>query len=352
MKINLIVPFKRLSGGIRVAFLYANYLSLQGNDVVCYMPMISYKGRNQTNLFRIKASISNTFKPERWFDRKFNLKAVPAIKSLFIRDADVTIATSWQTAYDVDALTNDKGKKVYFVQDYEIFNGDEIEVDGSYQLGLHTITITKQLADFLDSRFHVKAKVIYNGIDNDEFITGDKTVNSSPVLMMMYHEAEHKGTKQGLEIVKQLKLQYPELQLNLFGRRKAEGIPSYANFIESPSRSKLIEMYRSSDIYLFTSKIEAWGLPVLEAMANKCAVIGFRVGALAEIANNDNCIVVEEFNFEALKVETEKLFKDNNRLRQIQNNGFSTASKFRWEESYVQFENILIALTSDTDMLN
>ena len=68
MRINFIIPFKRLSGGIRVVFLYANYLTEKGYDVVCYVPMVSYRGKNQNALFRFKASLSNTFKPEHWFN--------------------------------------------------------------------------------------------------------------------------------------------------------------------------------------------------------------------------------------------------------------------------------------------
>ena len=59
MIINIIIPFKRLSGGIKVAFLYANYLVEQGHDVKVYMPMVSYPGKGQSIPFRIKASISN-----------------------------------------------------------------------------------------------------------------------------------------------------------------------------------------------------------------------------------------------------------------------------------------------------
>ena len=117
MRINFIIPFKRLSGGIRVVFLYANYLTEKGYDVVCYVPMVSYRGKNQNALFRFKASLSNTFKPEHWFNAKFDLKIVPIIAPFFIRNADVTVATAWQTAYDVAKLPERCGKKVYFVQD-------------------------------------------------------------------------------------------------------------------------------------------------------------------------------------------------------------------------------------------
>lgn len=344
MRINFIIPFKRLSGGIRVVFLYANYLTEKGYDVVCYVPMVSYRGKNQNALFRLKASLSNTFKPEHWFNAKFDLKIVPIIAPFFIRNADVTVATAWQTAYDVAKLPGRCGKKVYFVQDYEVFNGEVQEVDNSYCLGLNTVTITQQLADMLKDHFDVDAEVIYNGLDMEEFIAEDKSLHLCPVLLMMYHEAEHKGTKSGLAVVEDLKKKYPDLKLNMFGRKKGPDIPAYAKFIENPPRELLMKMYRESDIYLFTSNREAWGLPILEAMANKCAVVGFKVGAMAEIATDANAVIIDNFDFSQMKVETEKLLNDKDKLQMLQEGAYNTALKFKWETQYAHFEKYLVQL--------
>ena len=347
MKINFVIPFKRLSGGIRVVFLYANYLTQKGHDVVCYMPMINYRGKDQTIFFRIKASLSNTFKKEYWFQKKFDLKIVPLIQHPFIRDADVTVATAWQTAYDVCKLPSRCGEKVYFVQDYEVFNGEVKDVDRSYRLGLHTITITQQLAQMLKNRFYINAEVIYNGLDKNEFIMEEKEQHSCPVLMMMYHEAEHKGCKPGLEIVDKLKAKYPELKLNMFGRKKGNNIPKYVNFIENPSREQLMKMYRDSDIYLFTSNKEAWGLPIMEAMANKCAVVGFCVGAMAEIATDYNSVIIDNFDFSQMEKEVERLLNDKEKLQLLQEEAYKTALKFKWETQYAHFEKYLLQLATD-----
>lgn len=341
MKINLIVPFKRLSGGIRVAFFYANDLTARGHDVMCYLPMVSYPGKGQSPLFRLKASVSNTFKPEHWFERKFPLKAVPKIAAPFIRPADVTIATAWQTAYDVAALPAQCGEKVYFVQDYEVFNGEAAEVDQSYRLGLHTITITRQLADFLRQRFSVDAAVCYNGLEASEFLSGGKPERGAPSVIMLCHESAHKGTQEGLVVIQQLKQVYPALQVNLFGRKRVEHLPPYATFLENPARTDLMALYRASDVYLFTSKIEAWGLPVLEAMANQCAVVGFRVGALAEIADGTNAVAVDGFDFARLKREAEALLGDAERLKEVQQAGYQTALRFRQERQCARFEALL-----------
>lgn len=72
----------------------------------------------------------------------------------------------------------------------------------------------------LKDRFDVDAEVIYNGLDMEEFIAQEKIFHQCPVLLMMYHEAEHKGTKPGLEVVEDLKKKYPDLKLNMFGRKK------------------------------------------------------------------------------------------------------------------------------------
>ena len=41
------------------------------------------------------------------------------LKNKYIRDAEFAIATAWPTAYDVNSLEQIKGRKIYFVQDYE-----------------------------------------------------------------------------------------------------------------------------------------------------------------------------------------------------------------------------------------
>ena len=96
-----------------------------------------------------------------------------------------------------------------------------------------------------------------------------------------------------------------------------------------PAREPLMKMYRESDIYLFTSSREAWGLPILEAMANKCAVVGFKVGAMAEIATDQNAVVIENFNFSQMEAEVEKLLNDRQRLLLLQDEAYKTALQLR-----------------------
>lgn len=339
MKINFILPFKRMSGGIRVVYIYANYLAEQGHEVCCYVPMLSYRGKGQSILFRIKASLSNIIKKENWFDCKFPVKIVPLIRENFIEDADVVIATAWQTAFDVNKLSEKKGRKYYFIQDYEVFNGNVSDVEKTYSLGINMITISKKLQSKL-LNFSNDVSIVYNGLYDSEYIRGEKKHLNKFTIMLMYHEAEHKCTTEGLEVIRKIKEKYDNIQIIIFGRKINEKFDEDYIVEESPEREKLMELYQMADVYLFTSKIEAWGLPIVEAMANKCAVIGRKIGALYELYDGKNAIIANDINemYGALEV----LYKNRLCLYKIQDAAYCTAKKLSWKKSAQKFESIIL----------
>lgn len=334
MKINFIIPFKRLSGGIRVVYIYANYLVSQGHDVCCYLPAISYKGKDQSVGLRLRASISNTVKKESWFECEFPVKVVPRINNFFIRNADVSIATAWQTAYDVAKLSNKKGRKVYLIQDYETFNGSKEDVEGTYKLGLHTVVVSEKLKEILN-KFTDDVILINNGISEDEFIRKSKPTHLDFRVLLMYNEAPFKGSKEGVEIIRNLQKKHPDVRGMIFGRSIPQNLKGEFFCEELPKRKDLLNMYRNADVYLFTSHREAWGLPVVEAMANKCAVIGRKVGALAELGTSKNSMLVTDN--EEMYQSLLKLYNDRQLLHEIQNNGYESVQYLSWNNSCEKF---------------
>lgn len=339
MKINIIIPFKRLSGGIKVIYQYAEYFYQQGYDVICYLPMISYRGKNDSRLLQLKASISNTLKPEKWFKNHFKIKIVPLINNIFIRNADIIIATSWQTAYDVNKLSNLKGKKIYFVQGYETFNGETNKVENTYKFDMKIVTVSNSLKKRL-LKFNKNIEVIYNGIDPDFFNKNIKKSDLIKNITFLYHEEKYKGTEDGLYVAIKLHEQYPDLVFNVFGRKIHKKLPDYFHIYENPSRYELIELYKKTDIYIFTSRIESWGLPIIEAMANKCLVIGRRIGALEEIGNDNNCIIVND-KIEMLQ-QIKNIIENRIEIKNYQINAFETSKELLWENSYLKFNKIII----------
>ena len=338
MKINIILPFKRMSGGIRVIYIYANYLVQEGHDVCCYLPAVSYRGKGQSSFFRLRASISNTFKRESWYETHFPVRVVPQINNLFVRNADVVIATAWQTAYDVIKLDKSKGKKFYFVQGLETYNGDKEIIDQSFMLDMHIITITNGLKKYL-LQYNNRIDVVYNGLYDNEFIKGEKEKKSNFSVMVLYHEEPTKGTEDGIKVIKQLREEGNNVEGILFGRKVTGEFPDYFHIYQNPPRNKLMELYAHADVYLFTSHHDAWGLTVAEAMAQKCAVIGREIGIIEELNNGRNFVIVN--NDQEMLKKTRLLYENRQLLRELQNEGHKTALNLRWDTSAKEFTTII-----------
>lgn len=341
MKVNFIIPFTRLSGGIRVIFLYANYLTSQGDDVICYVPMISYPGKGQSFLYRLKASLGNSLRRQRWFENRFTIKLVPKINNKFIRDADVTIATAWQTAEDVSELNKDKGKKFYFIQGYEIYNGSRRRVDHSYKLNLNMITVSQELQNIIKRISGISPQLVHNGLSDSEYVSSlfSKSNFNNKTILMMDHPEVSKGSEEGIAIIKKIKEEFPTIKAIAFGRKITHNYPDFFELYESPSREQLFKLYKRSGIYLFTSKFDSWGLTSVEAMAGKCAVVGREIGALAELYNGNNCYLVN--TQQEMYLAVKELLKDPLKQKQIQENGFNSVKNLHWNNSYQKFRKII-----------
>lgn len=341
MKINIVIPTTQLSGGIRVIFLYANYLCLNGHDVICYIPFKLYDTKGIKYVKKMVYWFILLFKRNNWFEPRFKIKVIYRTNDSSIRDADIIIATLWSTSYDVLKLDDAKGKKVYFIQGYEIWIGDKSQVDESYKLPMNRIVVSKELHKLLKSRFNAESTVIYNGLDKREYLTGNKVINEKKTIIMLYSRSQHKGSKEGIKLLKSLQEDY-KLRIILFGVEKVKDIPEDFEYYENPSREKLISLYREADIYLFTSKQESWGLPVMEAMANKCAVVGNNIGCVKELCSDKiNALVIENLDYEDMKKKVESLIKDDKKLRDIQEAGYRLVQDYHWDNSFEIFEKYL-----------
>ncbi|WP_123054653.1 glycosyltransferase family 4 protein [Clostridium sp. JN-1] len=349
MKINFVIPFTSKTGGIKIVFEYANRLKKIGHDVEIYVPMISYKFGNKGFigiLKTIKSSLGNTFKrgtKVNWFNLNVPLKVVPAIKDKYIRNADAVIATAWPTAYDVYNLNNDKGKKYYFIQHYEIWSGDKEKVDATYKLPIKQIVIAKWLKDLMREKFNnYYSHIDYNGIDFKEFYNYNKIYNNN-VICMMYSNQDWKGYIEGLKAFEKIKENFLNLKLILFGMEKGQDIPEYAEFHLNPSKEELRKIYSKSDIFIFPSKFEGWGLTPLEAMACKCAVVGTNVGCMSEVGvHGKNAMLSEPNDIDIMASNIEKLLTDKNLLKNISEEGYKTVLQFDWKKSVKNFEKILM----------
>ena len=128
MRITFILPTVNLSGGIRVVAIHAGMLAARGHQVVLVSPPAMEPSIREKVRSLLKGNGWPTVEPnprshldgtgldhrvlDRW--RPVTNDDVP--------HADVIVATWWETAEWVAALSPDKGAKTYFVQGHEVFS--------------------------------------------------------------------------------------------------------------------------------------------------------------------------------------------------------------------------------------
>lgn len=110
-----------------------------------------------------------------------------------------------------------------------------------------------------------------------------------------------------------------------------------------PKDDKEIAFYlNKSDIYVFTSQWEGFGLPPLEAMGCGCAVIASDAKGINEYAvDGYNALIYEPCDTKALKERILKLCNDRELLKSLRQNGINSAKEFSWHRSSLVLINYL-----------
>lgn len=359
MKINLILPGAGNCGGVRVAFEYMNALTEYGHDVVCYVPACgSYVGWKKILLPKaiIRLICSHDLQG-RWFEKRFDLKFPFIISNFTVRDADVTIATSWLTSYWVNRLSPQKGKKVYFIQGFETWGSPQlnIKVLKSYRLAFDEhISVSTALHDRLFNEAGCKSKVVCNGVEDCFLTPVEKEIPSESIITIgiPYRSSRGDDIKNctlGISVLYQIKKKYPHVKLVAFGFKKPSEWDEQIIFVENPSREVLVKLYAHINIFYVPSIYEGWGLPAMEAMAQKCCVIAGDSGVIKEIGRDKiNCIILEDprNKNEAINKLSE-LVCNPNLVSEIGEAARTSVSNMSTTKSAKRFEEILMSLLKE-----
>ena len=209
-------------------------------------------------------------------------------------DADVVVATAWQSAPVVAAAPARCGAKFYLVQHYEsLYHGDPAVVDATYRLPLAKIAISTWLRDVMRERFGTDAEVLVTPVDRALFRRVPVQVTTSrPRVLMLHHEYPWKGVAEGLEAVAQVKARVPALWLVGFGVKPPRGRSPYDEFYANPAQTALAALYSGCDLYLCPSWDEGLGMPPMEAMACGVALVTYDNGGCRDYARDGETALV------------------------------------------------------------
>ena len=94
-----------------------------------------------------------------------------------------------------------------------------------------------------------------------------------------------------------------------------------------------------AELFLFPSKYEGFGLPILEAMACGCPVITSNVSSMPEVAG-DAGILIDPYSAEELAHEIERVLGSESLRSELRKRGLAQAAKFSWDKTAEQTEAV------------
>lgn len=335
MTINFLLPHLKPSGGIHVSMTFAEELSKRGHTVV-----IAVESKSWTRYFR------NLFNRHPLLLKNTGVKVVRVKNFTDLPDADVFFADSWKVARKLHNL-NVRGAKFEYVQhDERMHHGDPKAVEEVYRLPIKKMVNATWLYRIFKEEFNEETEILFNAIDCNLFNPNkrDREPNDKDIkVLMLHHDYEWKGAKEGVEIVQNLKKKHPNVKLVLFGTRQGEiGYPCdeyhYNVFGEN-----LAKLFANSDIFLGPSIDDSRPLPHRWAMASGCALVIYDNVSVGDYAfDGENALVAEKGNKDDLLSKVEELIKNPEMRNIIAQNALESVRKFpTWNESTDKLENIL-----------
>ena len=104
----------------------------------------------------------------------------------------------------------------------------------------------------------------------------------------------------------------------------------------------LAKLYSSSDVFIFTSYKEGFGLPPLEAMASGTAVVTTDCGGIRDYAvDGYNSLITPPGDPMAIAEAVIKILNDQRLRDKLSQNGLDTAKQWTWDRVADKFEKVI-----------
>jgi glycosyltransferase involved in cell wall biosynthesis len=363
MKITFVLPPVGLSGGIRVIAIHAAALHARGHTVTLVSvppPTPSLKDRLR-GLARGRgwhASGAELRTPSHLGDTPVTHRVIERFRPIVdgdVPDGDVVIATWWETAEWVAKLSPSKGAKVNFLQHDETqFASDPQRALATWRLPMHKIAVARWLVDLARERGgDAEVSLVPNAVDCRQFHAPPRGRQPTPTVGMMISRQRFKGCDIALRAYELARQKIPQLKLLAFCTLPPApelNVPVEAQVILQPPQDKIREIYAACDAWLFASRSEGFGLPILEAMACRTPIIGTPAGAAPELLARGGGVLVpmEDAGAMAAAIENICATLPEPRWREMSEAAYRTASAHSWDHATDLFEAALqrAALTS------
>ncbi|HAO12158.1 MAG TPA: glycosyl transferase family 1, partial [Planktothrix sp. UBA8407] len=250
-------------------------------------------------------------------------------------------------------LSPSKGAKVYMIRHHETHDYlPKARVAATYRLPFHKIVISQWLVDIMETEYGDKnVSLVPNSIDLKKYYAEPRGKQTVPTVGMLYSPLYWKGCDITLKAVSLAAQQIPNLKLVCFGTKPPVPelpLPPGSEFFCQPPQDQIKDIYASCDAWLFGSRFEGFGRPLLEAMGCRTPVIGVPAGAAPELLGDGTGILVNPEDPEDMAKAIVKICQlSPEEWHQMSDRAYNKVTGYTWDDAAQMCEQAFeIALRS------
>jgi glycosyltransferase involved in cell wall biosynthesis len=209
-----------------------------------------------------------------------------------------------------------------------------------------TFVPTLPILEELRERSIDRLEYVPNGVDLSLFHPGHRSQSwrkqfgngDKPIILFVSRLVWEKDLRVLAEMYRQLQAQRSDFEMVIVGdghaRTELEAMMPAAHFLGYQSGIPLAEIYASSDIFVFPSTTETFGLVTIEAMASGLAPVAARAGGAAGIIEQGKSgLLVEPLSARAMAEGVISLLDHPEERKRVASRALARAQEFSWDRS-------------------
>jgi len=208
------------------------------------------------------------------------------------------------------------------------------------------IAVSKPEIDWLKEKFNIEdknIKLIPNGIPKEQLIIRNRNIfrekHNIRSLLILYFGRIHKS--KGIDQIIKVAKYFPKERFVVMGN--GPDLENLKNLIKELKLTNVrfiygkitdedkLQAFSAADIFVHPSHYDAFGITVLEAFSQKCAVITTDQGGLPWVIDKAG-LVFKDNDSNDLKEKLSYLINNKKVRLELQNKGYKRAKDFTWEE--------------------